>query len=391
MTFMDFIKSLDDDSNHAKEFKSEFEKLFDDDDSIEVFENLREMLKDWKDDCPDDENLVYADIMVNLHSYDESDIKKRVEDLGPLKPGDMELHPWFLSSVMLILAIYLNDDLKELYSKSLRNNDLIGEFSQRVSQVFTEDPLFLELGKKSPDNEELRINTQILHVTVYSKYAKYSKLKCSEFAEEFEKILFTSYNNDKSENILGEFRLLSDIWKRKCPEDANMACAYIVAYLNDLSDEELEYYVDLANNGKPVDESRNFILKRSMIGALNVRNDNTDHYKRIELDCRDYAKKFKELYEKVFNGNGNDSDSKELADLMFSWDLKCPDDANMILARTLLFHSALSSQDISSNLQKVRSLAPIDEDLYPWFLTNVAREVLDEENAKDLLKLLIDV
>jgi hypothetical protein len=382
MKFMDFLQSRENNSSnsdcdYAKKFKNEFEKLFDNDNPIPVYENLKNILEDWKRDCPKDENLVYADLMVNINSLSENDIEKRIEDVKPLQAIDRDLHAWFLSSVFIILVVYLNDDIKELYPKSVGDNDAIQEFSQKVSQKFNDDPLFGVLMEKSYDDEEIGANTKVLHVTVYSKYSKYGDLKCNEFAEEFERIIFSSFNNKTSSgNVIDEFKLLSSIWKEKCPDDANMACAYIVGHVMELSDEELDYYENLANNGAPVDESRHFILKRSMIGALNVRRGNTDQYETEELDCRTYAEKFKELYEKIFERHeGNDSDDKELADLMFSWDLNCPDDANMILARTLLFHSSLSQEEIDGNITKASQSKPGNEELHGWFLKKTLTEV----------------
>ncbi len=156
-------------SDFSKEFKMEFEKLYNTTNPVMIYSNLDELLENWKVKCPDDENLAYADIIVNFNSLTSDDIKSRINNLKYLRSYNLGLHSWFLSATLIILVVHLNDDLKELYKTALRDNELFAVFLDKAGQKMREDQIYSDLLENSFEDEQIGINTQILHVTVYAK------------------------------------------------------------------------------------------------------------------------------------------------------------------------------------------------------------------------------
>lgn len=213
-------------NKHAEEFKKAYE--------ANDMEKVNHVLVDWLDDGP--HNALFGLAMAILVATRRD--KDLVEALAIYKSSieqdkeDSILFDWYNSTALRLLDEWAGEEINK--NPELKNK-MDGVSKNDCSNTDFED------------------------------------LTCKEFSAKF-KELYEAFadNDDVSQMMLitDKINQLLTVWERKCPDDSNLPCAYVMVHAPDLSQEDFGEFVFKHASGKRYDESLHEWYQDGLVMAI---------------------------------------------------------------------------------------------------------------------------
>lgn len=214
-------------NKHAEDFK----KAYENGDMVKV----QMTLADWLDNGKHDALFGLAmTILVGTRKD-----KSLVEALAIYKTsieqdkGDSKLFDWYNSTALKLLDDWAGEEVN--------NNP--------------------ELKKKFEENQNKDSSNE-----------NFENLTCKEFSAKFKEMFDKLADADANEStqIIKKLNELVKVWEKKCPDDAHLACAYVLTHAPEMSQDDLGEYLFKFASGKVYDESLHEWFEDNFVMVLKV-------------------------------------------------------------------------------------------------------------------------
>ena len=103
-----------------------------------------------------------------------------------------------------------------------------------------------ELKKKFEENQNKDISNE-----------NFEDLTCKEFSAKYKEMFdeIADADGEKTMKLIEKLQEFVKVWEKKCPDDAHLACAYVLTHAGEMSQDDLGEYVFKFASGKVYDES----------------------------------------------------------------------------------------------------------------------------------------
>lgn len=212
-------------NKHAEDFKKAYE--------MKDMGKVRNVLADWLDKGP--HNALFGLAMAILVATRRD--KELAEALAIYKSsieqdkGDSNLFDWYNSTALRLLDEWAGEELN-------KNPELKDKMDEASPNDISD--------------------------------TDFENLTCKEFSAKFKELYDSLADDDVSQMmpIMDKLNQLLAVWERKCPDDSNLPCAYVMVHAPELSQDDFGDYVFKHASGKAYDESLHEWYQDGLVMAI---------------------------------------------------------------------------------------------------------------------------